>query len=279
MRTLNRLSKHGGKTIVMVTHTTQNLHLCDKVLLMGKGGRVCFYGSPSECMDFFGVDSLTEVYNKVLTDDEVIRCNQRYTQMYGDSAGQDRPRQDGKTPSHKKASFIRQLGILSARYMTLIKNDYQRLLMVFLQPIIIAILLSWVAGDDVFEVYNSTKSIMFAVSCAGIWVGLFNSIQEVCKERSILKREYMANLRLGAYVLSKFIVQLLLSAVQAGIMIGMFIATVGSPDTGVELDSAFAEMFITMLLTIFSSSAIGIVVSSISKNSDKAMTTAPTFSA
>ena len=55
----------------------------------------------------------------------------------------------------------------------------------------------------------------------------------------------------------------------------MFIITVGSPESGVASDSAFFEMFITMLLTVFSSSAIGIVVSAISKNSDKAMTTAP----
>ncbi len=275
MRTLNRLSKHGGKTIVMVTHTTQNLHLCDKVLLMGKGGRVCFYGPPSECMEFFGVDSLTEVYNKVLTDDEVMRSAQRYAQLYGDPSGQYQPPSEGRAPSPKRASFMRQFGILSSRYMTLIRNDCQRLLMVFLQPIIIAVLLSWVAGDDVFDVYNSTKSIMFATSCAGIWVGLFNSIQEVCKERSILKREYMANLRLGAYVLSKFTVQLLLGAVQALVMIGMFTLMVGSPNSGVKFDSAFPEMFITMALTIFSSASIGIVVSSVSKNSDKAMTAAP----
>lgn len=275
MKTLNRLAKHKGKTIVMVTHTTQNLHLCDKILFMGKGGRVCFYGSPTECMDFFGVDNLTEIYNKVLTDEEVMSCQRRYRQEYGNGADESLGQSTQRPPGRKKASFLRQFGILSSRYMTLIKNDLQRLLMIFLQPVIIAVLLSWVAGDDVFDVYNSTKSILFAASCAGIWVGLFNSIQEICKERNILKREYMANLRLGAYVLSKFVVQLILSAAQALIMIGMFILTVGSPEKGVAFDNAFLEMLITMLLTIFASSSIGIVVSAISKNSDKAMTTAP----
>lgn len=36
MRVLNRLSKTQGKTIVMVTHTTQSLDLCDKIIFMGK---------------------------------------------------------------------------------------------------------------------------------------------------------------------------------------------------------------------------------------------------
>ena len=34
MRVLNRLSKTQGKTIVMVTHTTQSLDLCDKIIFM-----------------------------------------------------------------------------------------------------------------------------------------------------------------------------------------------------------------------------------------------------
>lgn len=274
MRTLNALSKHKGKTIVMVTHTTQNLHLCDKILFMGKGGRVCFYGSPAECMDFFGVDNLTEIYNKALTDNEVDFWAKKYMREYGINRGrsENRSSQAGKS---KKASFIRQLAILSSRYMTLIKNDTQRLLMIFLQPIIIAILIALVADEHVFEQYASTRSILFAVSCAGIWVGLFNSIQEICKERNILKREYMANLRLGSYVLSKFAVQFLLSAVQSLIMMAMFFITVGSPEEGLITGSGFFEMFVTMLLTIFSSAAIGFVVSSLSKNSDKAMTVAP----
>ena len=34
MMTLSKLSKEQNKTIVMVTHTTQNLHLCDKIIFM-----------------------------------------------------------------------------------------------------------------------------------------------------------------------------------------------------------------------------------------------------
>ena len=274
MKTLNRLAKQKGKTIVMVTHTTQNLHLCDKILFMGKGGRVCFYGSPAECTTFFGVDNLTEIYNKALTDEEVMYWANKYCQEYRDDTQNEYHTGKGIT-QQKKTLFFKQFGILTARYITLIKNDTQRLLMIFAQPIIIAILIALVAAGDVFDIYNSTKSILFALSCAGIWVGLFNSIQEICKERSILKREYMANLNLGAYVLSKFAVQLLMSIIQAFVMMILFALFVGSPSDGVIGSSAFAEMFITLLLTIFSSSAIGLVVSSVSKNSDKAMTTAP----
>ena len=61
--------------------------------------------------------------------------------------------------------------------------------MLLLQPFIIALLLKVVAKKDVFKIYDSTQSIMFALACSGIWIGLFNTIQEVCKERPILKRD------------------------------------------------------------------------------------------
>ncbi len=274
MTTLNKLSKQNGKTIVMVTHTTQNLHLCDKVLFMGKGGKVCFYGTPDECLQFFEVENLTEIYNKVLTTKEVEFWNKKWKQWYTDAPKISRKSGNGFKKT-KKPSLIRQFAILSSRYMVLIKNDTQRLLMIMLQPLLVTVLLSLVAADDVFEIYDSTKPILFAASCAGIWVGLFNSIQEICKERSILKREYMTNLRLGAYVMSKFAVQFIIAVIQSLVISTMFAALVGMPDSGVMLGSAFFEFFVTMLLTIMSSAAIGLIVSSLSTNGDKAMTIAP----
>lgn len=274
MKTLNTLSKHKGKTIIMVTHTTQNLHLCDKILFMGKGGRICFYGSPTECMDFFNVDNLTEIYNKALTDEEVAYWNAKYINEYAKKP-QTGVRQSKDIKAPKKASFFRQFGILSARYITLIKNDMMRLAMIFLQPIIITLLLLLVAEKGVFIRYTPTQSILFAMSCGGIWVGLFNSIQEVCKERHILKREYMTNLRLGAYVLSKFAVQLLISILQGAIMIGIFTLKKGFHEDGIIMDNPLMEMIVTMILTIFSSSSIALVVSSIAKSNDLAMTTSP----
>lgn len=272
MKTLRRLSKEKGKTVIAVTHTTQNLHLCDKVLFMGKGGRVCYYGSPAECLAFFGVKSLTEIYNMLLSD-QAAECWSK--KFYADSAFAPQETKTKKTIEKKeKPAFLRQFGILCMRYMNLVVNDRQRLFMLFVQPVLIALLLYLVAGENVYSIYNPTKSILFALSCAAIWMGLFNSIQEICKERTILKREYMANLRLEAYVFSKYAVQLLISIMQTVLMTGLFFILVGVPTEGL-LFGRYADMLCTVCLTIFSSSAVGLVVSALSKNSDKAMTAAP----
>ena len=42
MISLKKLAREQNKTIIMVTHTTANLHLCDKIIFMGPGGRLCF---------------------------------------------------------------------------------------------------------------------------------------------------------------------------------------------------------------------------------------------
>lgn len=273
MKSLRNLSKRNNKTVIMVTHTTQNLHLCDKIILMGTDGKICFYGTVPDCLRTFGVKNLTEVYNMVSKPEDVEKWSNEYFRKEGIKTGFKKTT-EGKAPPPKHEKFGKQAAILITRYMSLIKNDRQRLIMILAQPILIGILLAFVASDSVFDIYNGTKSILFALSCAGIWVGLFNSIQEICKERVILKREYMANLRLDSYVLSKFFVQLLISIIQAILLVLVFVVTVGKPE-GILFDNPFFELFITMTLTIFASSGIGLVVSAVSKNSDKAMTVAP----
>lgn len=68
MTQLRKLSDKGGKTVVVVTHTLQNIKLFDKVIFLAPGGKLCFYGSPEEALRFFEVDNLTDAYRKILND-------------------------------------------------------------------------------------------------------------------------------------------------------------------------------------------------------------------
>lgn len=286
MQTLNRLSKLQGKTIIMVTHTTQNLHLCDKIVFMGPGGRLCFCGTVDEARIFFQTENLVDMYNMIAADTECwvnqwqqLQISEGIIQKNGDTGkgAADISKNGGLDDQiHKsKVGFWRQWWVLTMRYLEIIKNDWQCLLMSFLQPVVIALLLNVVATDDVFEVYESTKSILFSLSCAGIWIGLFNSIQEICKERSILRREYMGNLKLPAYVLSKFNVQLLMTMLQSLIIMGIFTATVGHEKKGIMFEQVFFEKFLLMWMTIYAATALGFVISSMVRSADKAMVMAP----
>lgn len=271
MITLSRLAKSQGKTIIMVTHTTQSLDLCDKVIFMGPGGRVCFCGSCEEAKMFFDTDNMVDIYNKMAAQPK------EWAAQYANCIPLETlPEEEKKTTIQKrKSSGLRQFGFLTMRYAELLKNDLPRLAMLLLQPVLIALLLGIVADDRVFEIYESTKSILFALSCAGIWIGLFNSIQEICKERVILKREYMGNLKLWAYTLSKYVMQLVLGALQALMMTLVFGLVVGMPEKGILISNSFPEIFLTLWLTISASMALGFVISAFVKSGDKAMTYAP----
>lgn len=276
MRTLNRLSKTQKKTIIMVTHTIQNLDLCDRIILMGTGGRCCFSGTLEEAKMFFDTENLADAYNIVSADSKSWEKQFAKFQKkdYETQMPQQKSQEQLKTQI-KKPSALRQFLILTQRYMELIKNDMMRLLILILQPVVIGLLLYIVADDSVFDVYENTKTMMFALCCSGIWIGLFNSIQEICKERNILRREYMTNLKLPVYVTSKFMVQALIGLIQAVLLSGSFILAVGKDGSGLFLDSFRPEIIFTIWIVIVASEAMGLVVSANAKSGDKAMVVAP----
>ena len=117
--------------------------------------------------------------------------------------------------------------------MKLVWNDKQRLLLLLLQAPLLALLISLVADGQQYEQYEMTKSLLFALSCSGFWIGMLNSIQEICKERTIMKREYMTGLSLSAYISSKIIVLGGLCLVQSLMVTGVFSMLVGLPEEGV----------------------------------------------
>ena len=272
MMMLNRLSKLQDKTIIMVTHTTQSLQLCDKVIFMGPGGNLCFYGTVDQARMFFQTDDLVDIYNIIAKDPEMWarqyrNCmeNERISAQPPDDIFEDK----------KRTEWGRQWSVLTRRYLKLLLNDRVRLAILLAQPAVIGLLLSIVADEHVFEIYESTQSMMFALSCSAIWIGLFNTIQEICKERVILRREYMANLKLPMYILSKVAVQAVLAAVQAVILCMIFLGVIGKEGEGILFSSFTPEILLTIWLTILASMAIGLVISSIVRSGDKAMTLAP----
>ena len=263
----------GGKTIVLVTHSTLNLHICDKIIFMGSGGNLCFYGSYQEALDFFGVDDIVNIYNMITEKSDEWKEKFKIKQSASIKTKSDGSNKSiSKTKSRKNG--LRQFFILCRRYIHLLFNDKRRLTMILLQAPLLALLISFVADGKQFEEYEMTKSLLFALSCSGFWIGMLNSIQEVCKERTVLRREYMTGLRLDAYILSKILVLGLLCAVQAVLIVTTFAISTGLPLEGI-IWQPYIELLITIFLTSLSAASMGIFVSSLSKNADRAMTVAP----
>lgn len=269
MKSLREMAD-SGKTIILVTHSTLQLKLCDKIVFMGKGGNLCFYGSYDEALSFFDVSDIVDVYN-IITD-HAKEWKAKYNQTVI-NVGKRRESIEKPITKIKKTRFG-QLSVLCTRYIKLVTNDKQRLLLLLIQAPLLAFLISFVANGKQFEQYEMTKSLLFALSCSAFWIGMLNAIQEICKERTILKREFMTGLSLSSYVSSKIIVLGMLCLIQSFLVTGVFSILVGLPDSGV-ITNSFVELLITTFITAVSSASMGLFVSSLFTNADRAMTVAP----
>lgn len=147
--------------------------------------------------------------------------------------------------------------------------------MLLVMPVLIALLLKVVSSDGVFDNYNDTKSMLFSLSSSAIWIGLFNTIQEICKERVIVRREYMSKLKLFPYLMAKFTISGILGLLQALLLGGIYCTLMGNLPEGILFSSSVPEIILTLWFTILASEAMGFIVSSVAKSGDKAMTYAP----
>ena len=90
--------------------------------------------------------------------------------------------------SNTQVSRITQIGIYLGKHWRLFINERGWKVLIF--GAVISALVSIVLGSGMFVYTMDTFSGGFALISACIWVGIFNSIQNICKERAIIKREY-----------------------------------------------------------------------------------------
>lgn len=144
-----------------------------------------------------------------------------------------------------------------------------------ISTLIISVILAWIIGDNTFSVNESTKTGVFAMICGCIWTGLFNSIQSICRERAIIKREHRTGLHISSYIISHLIFELVQCVAESIILTTIFDVFRDFPSHGVIFSWTGFEFFISFTLVIFSADAIGIMVSCIVKSENAAMTVMP----
>ena len=146
----------------------------------------------------------------------------------------------------------------------------------FISAVIITLIIALVTGEDTFVVFKDTRNGAFALICACIWIGLFNSIQSICRERDIIKREHRTGLRVSSYVVAHMIYELALCAAEALIVtLIIFVKNWGHTPEAPLIFPAGIELYITFLLIIYSADVLGIAISSMVKTPNAAMVIMP----
>ena len=159
-----------------------------------------------------------------------------------------------------------QIQIYTRKFLRTLKKES---LISIIIGIIITLLVMYVTYDGMFETFESTKSGLFALICVCVWLGIFNSIQLVCREKNdIVKDELDKSLHATSYMAAHFIYQAVLCAIQSALVFIIFLLFV-SPD-----GNLFAY-FLTIYLVMFASDAMSFVLSAVVPNPIVAMTFMP----
>ncbi|MEE5993244.1 MAG: ABC transporter permease [Oscillospiraceae bacterium] len=146
----------------------------------------------------------------------------------------------------------------------------------FISAAVITFLICMVTSENMFDSYTDTRTGVFAIVCACIWIGIFNSIQSICKERDIIKREYRSGLQLSSYLNAHFLFEMALCAVESAIVdVIICIANISNLHPMGVILPFFLELLISAFLIIYASDALGIMISSIVKTPNTAMTVMP----
>jgi len=170
------------------------------------------------------------------------------------------------------ASRIKQIGIYVGKHFRLFKNEKGWKTIIF--AAIISVLISSVLSSDMFTYDTATWSGFFAVVSACIWIGIFNSIQTICKERAIIKREHRTGLHISSYVISHLIYQAVICIVEAALLLVITALFLEYPSRAL-LGSVYLEYFITYFLVTYAADILGLAVSSFVKSPATAMTVMP----
>jgi len=141
---------------------------------------------------------------------------------------------------------------------------------------VIAGVVTFVVGRNLFVTQEGTLMGTFALVCVCIWNGCFNSIQVVCRERGIVKREHRAGLHMSSYVMAQMIYQLMLCLAQTAVtLVICTIAGVNFPQQGVVTPWGKADIGITVFLVTYASDMMALMISCIVRNTTTAMTVMP----
>ena len=141
---------------------------------------------------------------------------------------------------------------------------------------LIAALVTFVVGSELFVNQEGTNFGTFALTCVCIWNGFFNSIQVVCRERDIVKREHRAGMHITSYIAAHMLYQLMLCLMQTIItMVILVISGVQFPAAGIIIPVGIIDIGITILLVTYAADIMALMVSCIVKTTTTAMTVMP----
>ena len=166
-----------------------------------------------------------------------------------------------------------QIKIYTRKFWRTQKKDS---LISILLSIVIFVLVLGITKGNMLQSFGGTRSGFFSIVSACIWIGIFNSIQLICREKNdIVKDELDKGLKASAYIGAHFVYQFFLCLIQSLIAFILCVIMIEGFMSGGIIFGAGFEYFFSIFLMIFSADAIALVISSVVSTPVVAMTVMP----
>lgn len=167
-----------------------------------------------------------------------------------------------------------QVGIYLGKLlrMFIYQNDWKVLPM----SALIAGLVAMVVRKRLFIDMEGSLTGAFAIVCVGIWNGCFNSIQSICRERDVIKREHRLGMHISSYICAHMIYQALLCLAQTFITLHVLnLAKVHYPLEGQITPYFMVDFGISLFLITYAADMMSLWISSLARSTTTAMTIMP----
>ncbi|MBW0019137.1 MAG: ATP-binding cassette domain-containing protein [Mycobacterium sp.] len=296
MQTLRSLADD-GRSVVVVTHNTAQLNLCDRLLILAPGGRLAYFGPPQKALSYFNCSDFADLFNLLEHDTATDWTGKFVASPLHESLTGPRPavkpaQPDGQAPAKaaRQQSAFAQFVTLSRRYLAVIAADRQYAVTLLILPLLLSLFAYAVPGNAGLSLSKAETArsgqpsqLLVLLIIGGGLMGCAASIREIVKERAIYQREHGIGLSRGAYLASKLVVLTALTTAQ-GLIVGFLgalfrpgpdqsallpcpeghICPLGGPFPRVEI--AIAVVAVTVVSMI-----IGLLISAIIGNADRGM--------
>jgi ABC-type multidrug transport system ATPase subunit len=253
MQLFRRLADH-GRAVLVVTHATASLDLCDEVIVLQKGV-MTHRGAPAEALAHLAA---------------VARGSRR-----DPSLGLQEPVavSAGPQPATSRP-FGLEFRVLASRYTRTLTRDGRTLALLLGQAPLIGLLIAIVFHPGALSSGSSSSNaveLVFMMMTASIWLGVASSCREVVKERGLVEREFDVGVRLDAYVAAKAMVLFGLVTLQVVLLVGVVITLqplhIAAGGVG--------QLLLLAVLTGWCSAAMGLAVSCLARTVDQAAGAVP----
>jgi ABC-type multidrug transport system ATPase subunit/ABC-type multidrug transport system permease subunit len=265
-----------SRAVVVTTHATRSLRLCDRLLVMGRGGLLCFDGSPDDALAFFGAEAIEDIYT-LLQEHAPEHWHARFAAVAagdGDEADERPPVSRTVAPRPQLAERLADARVLTRRYLLLLRRDPRNLLILLGQAPILALAIAGLFGADTFAPTGSAgdaAQLVFFLLITVTWMGSIAAAREIIRERAVIESERAVGVGLWPYLVSKVVVLAGLAGVQTGLLLVVALA-LRPLHAGT---SVYVQFIVIAWLTAIAAVAMGLALSASVRSQEQATSLIP----